>query len=101
MKKLNWDKYRRMQCNIEKGITNTAVSQLLNLHYSQLHSELVSTDEDEGIFNDTFIKLTYKFIPDLDFSEQFRYYFRLLKGAYRRDSKALCISPLKEDKTAD
>ena len=101
MKKLNWDKYRRMQCNIDKGICNKAVSQLLILHYSTLHTELVKADEDEGTFNDTFIKLTYHYSPEGDFVEQFRYYFRLLKGAYSRDSKALCISPLKEDKTAD
>ena len=101
MKTLNWDKFRRLQCNIEKATVNQAVNRLMIQHYSQLHSELVSTDEDEGIFNDTFIKLTYKFIPDLDFSEQFRYYFRLLKGAYSRDNKALQFSPLKEDKTAD
>ena len=70
-------------------------------HYKQLHSALVKSDEDEGIFTDTFLKLTYNFNPEELFAVQFRYYFSLLKGAYSRDNKALQFSPLKEDKTAD
>lgn len=70
-------------------------------HYKQLHSALVKSDEDEGIFTDTFLKLTYNFNPEELFAVQFRYYFSLLKGAYRRDSKASSFLPLDEDKIAE
>ena len=29
----NWDKYRRMQCNIEKAVLNAAVTNLVTKHY--------------------------------------------------------------------
>lgn len=83
----NWDKYKRMQCNIEKAMLNDSVAQLTSQHYQQLYKELVITPEDRDIFNDTFLKLTYKFNPQKDFKDQFRWFFKQLKGAYYRDSK--------------
>ena len=44
-------------------------------------------DTDEDIFNDTYLKLTYNYKPEIDFVNQFIYYFNLLKGAYYRDDK--------------
>lgn len=75
----NWDKYKRMQCNIEKAMLNDSVAQLTSQHYQQLYKELVITPEDRDIFNDTFLKLTYKFNPQKDFKEQFRWFFKQLK----------------------
>ena len=95
--KLNWDKFRRMQCNIDKAVMNQEVNRLMIQHYSQLHSALVRSDEDEGIFTDTYLKLTYNFNPEELFQVQFRYYFSLLKGAYKRDSKAILFLPIKEE----
>lgn len=86
-KNVNWDSFKRQQVNIEKGVSNNKVCQLLNLHYQTLHRKLVITNEDEEIFNDTFIKITYKYNEDEDFVEQYIYYFNLLKGAYKRDNK--------------
>lgn len=83
----NWDSYKRRQVNISKAVDNPAVSQLLNQHYPYLHNLLVRVQGDEDIFNDTYLKLTYKYLPHLDFIEQFKYYFNLLKGAYFRDNK--------------
>lgn len=97
----NWDKYRRMQCNIEKAVINQEVNQQMKKHYSYLHSSLVTAEEDEDIFNDTFLKLTYNYSPEQQFQQQFRYYFNLLKGAYRRDSKAKIILPIKEERISD
>lgn len=79
--------YKRIQINIDKSIPNSEVSRLLQLHYRYLHSHLVKSDWDEGIFNDTYLKLTYNYNPSKDFIEQYIYYFKLLKGAYNRDDK--------------
>lgn len=83
----NWDSYRRMQVNIQKAIPNEVVSQLLTKHYRYLHSLLVKQLADEDIFNDTYLKLTYNYNSKVDFIDQFKYYFSLLKGAYYRDNK--------------
>lgn len=82
-----WSSYKRKQVNIDKAIPNSEVSRLLQLHYKYLHSHLVKSDRDEGIFNDTYLKLTYNYNPSKDFIEQYIYYFKLLKGAYYRDDK--------------
>lgn len=79
--------YQRKQVNINKAIPNSEVNRLLQLHYKYLHSRLVKSDSDEGIFNDTYLKLTYNYNPAKDFIEQYIYYFQLLKGAYYRDDK--------------
>lgn len=79
--------YKRKQVNIDKAVPNSEVSRLLQLHYRYLHSRLVKSDRDEGIFNDTYLKLTYNYNPSKDFIEQYIYYFQLLKGAYYRDDK--------------
>lgn len=83
----NWSSYKRKQVNISKAIFNAVVSQQLTKHYKYLHNLLVVVDTDEDIFNDTYLKLTYNYQPDIDFTEQYIYYFNLLKGAYYRDDK--------------
>ena len=83
----NWSSYKRKQVNISKAISNEAVSQQLEKHYKYLHNLLVVVDTDEDIFNDTYLKLTYNYQPEIDFINQFIYYFNLLKGAYYRDDK--------------
>lgn len=82
-----WSSYKRKQVNIDKATYNSEVSRLLQLHYRYLHSKLVKSEKDEGIFNDTYLKLTYNYNPAKDFIEQYIYYFKLLKGAYYRDDK--------------
>ena len=82
-----YSKYRRKQNNLNKAVMNEEVAQYIQQHYHYLHSLLVRKEEDEATFNDTYLKLTYNFNPDKDFIDQFRYYFKLLKGAYYRDSK--------------
>ena len=84
----NWDKFKRIQCNLEKAILNQAVVNLTMKHYNHLRSILVQTKEDEDVFQDTFLKLTYKYNPDKDFVDQYCWFFNQLKGAYRRDDKA-------------
>lgn len=83
----NWSSYKRKQVNISKAISNDAVSQQINQHYKYLHNLLVLVEGDEDIFNDTYLKLTYNYQPEIDFVKQFIYYFNLLKGAYYRDDK--------------
>ena len=83
----HYDKWRRMQNNIDNAQYNTEVGQLLTKHYKQLHSMLVKSELDEDIFNDTYLKITYNYNPDSDFIQQYQYYFNLLKGAYYRDDK--------------
>ena len=48
---------------------------------------LVKSELDEDVFNDTYLKLTYNYNPEMDFVQQYKYYFNLLKGAYYRDNK--------------
>ena len=59
----NWDDYRRKQVNINRSQLNKEVSVLLTKHYNYLHSKLVKYEEEEDIFNDTYLKLTYKYDP--------------------------------------
>ena len=83
----NWDKYRRMQCNVDKATLNDTVAILTMEHYKQLYNMLVKQPEDRDIFNDTYLKLTYKYNPNKDFIEQFKWIFNQLKGAYYRYAK--------------
>ena len=94
----NWDKFKRMQCNLEKAILNVSLTKLLLQNYHQLCNELVKGGDDMDIFNDTYLKLTYKYNPDKDFKEQFRWLFNQLKGAYFRDDKCNRFYTLEEDK---
>lgn len=82
-----WSSYQRKFVNIQKAVFNDEVNQLLVKHYQYLHSLLVKSEQDEDTFNDTYLKLTYKYDSSKDFVEQFIYYFNLLKGAYLRDDK--------------
>ena len=94
----NWDKYKRMQCNIEKAIINEVIMNLTLKNYNQLQMELVKSPEDWDIFNDTYLKLTYKYNPNKDFKEQFKWLFNQLKGAYYRDDKCNHFYTLEEDR---
>lgn len=94
----NWDKYKRMQCNIEKAIINEVIMNLTLKNYNQLQMELVKSPEDWVIFNDTYLKLTYKYNPNKDFKEQFKWLFNQLKGAYYRDDKCNHFYTLEEDR---
>ena len=60
--------------------------------------ELVKSPEDWDIFNDTYLKLTYKYNPNKDFKVQFKWLFNQLKGAYYRDDKANHFYTLEEDR---
>lgn len=82
-----WSSYQRKFVNIQKAVFNDEVNQLLVKHYQYLHSLLVRSEQDEDTFNDTYLKLTYKYDSSKDFVEQFIYYYNLLKGAYIRDDK--------------
>ena len=94
----NWDKWKRMECNLNKAVMNGQVANLMNENYQQLWNEFVKTPEDQDIFNDAYIKLTYKYVPEQDFVEQFRHIFKQLKGAYYRDDSANHYYQLNEDR---
>lgn len=66
-------------------------------HYQSLYDTLVITPEDEDVFNDTYLKITYKYNPDKDFVEQFKWLFNQLKGAYYRDDKCNRFYQLNEE----
>ena len=93
----NWDKYKRMQCNMQKATYNPDTITLMGQYYQQLYNTLVSTPEDEDVFNDTYLKITYKYNPDKDFVEQFKWLFNQLKGAYYRDDRANHFYQIRED----
>lgn len=94
----NWDKWKRMQCNLNKAVMNAQVANLMNKNYQQLWNEFVKTPEDQDVFNDAYLKLTYKYVPEQDFVEQFRHIFKQLKGAYYRDDSANHYYQLNEDR---
>lgn len=94
----NWDKWKRMQCNLNKAVMNAYVANLMNQNYQQLWNEFVKTPEDQDVFNDAYLKLTYKYVPEQDFVEQFRHIFKQLKGAYYRDDSANHYYQLNEDR---
>ena len=77
---------------------NAAVTSLMITHYKQLSIELVKTPEDGDVFNDTYLKLTYKYNPDKDFREQFRWVFNQLKSAYSRDDRCGHFYHLNEER---
>lgn len=93
----NWDKYKRMQCNMQKATYNPDTITLMGQHYQQLYNTLVSTPEDEDVFNDTYLKITYKYNPEKDFVEQFKWLFNQLKGAYYRDDRANHFYQIREN----
>lgn len=93
----NWDKYKRMQCNMQKATYNPDTITLMGQHYQQLYNTLVNTPEDEDVFNDTYLKITYKYNPEKDFVEQFKWLFNQLKGAYYRDDRANHFYQIRED----
>ena len=41
----------------------------MNKHYKHLHEFLIKGATDEDIFNDIFLKITYKYNPEKDFVE--------------------------------
>lgn len=94
----NWDKWKRMQCNLNKAVMNAQVANLMNQNYQQLWNEFVKTPEDQDVFNDAYLKLTYKYVPEQDFVEQFRHIFKQLKGAYYRDDSANHYYQLNENR---
>lgn len=94
----NWDKWKRMQCNLNKAVMNAQVANLMIQNYQQLWNEFVKTPEDQDVFNDAYLKLTYKYVPEQDFVEQFRHIFKQLKGAYYRDDSANHYYQLNEDR---
>lgn len=83
----NWSKYRRKQNNLQKAEFNQIVNELITKHYRYLHNMLVKSDRDEATFNDTYLKLTFKYVSDRDFIEQFILYFKQLSGEFIRDDK--------------
>lgn len=95
----NWDKYRRKSNNIRNSSFNIEVSELLELHYKYLYGVLVKTDSDKDIFNDTFLKLTYKYNRDKDFIDQYVFWFRRLKGEFFRDDKVTNYQITRLDET--
>ena len=85
----NYDQFRIEQNNLDKSVYNKDVSFLMSKHYYYLHKLLVTKDEYEDIFQDTYLKLTYKYDPEREFVEQFEYHFNLLKGWYYRSGKVM------------
>ena len=82
---------------MQKATYNPDTITLMGQHYQQLYNTLVSTPEDEDVFNDTYLKITYKYNPEKDFVEQFKWLFNQLKGAYYRDDRANHFYQIRED----
>ena len=45
---------------------NEEAMNLVNIHYKYLYSKLVKKEEDQDIFNDTVLSISYKYDPDKD-----------------------------------
>lgn len=93
---LNWDSARRQSANTRKAVYNETVSNLMKKYYNRLHKQLVKSEMDEEYFNDTYLKLTYKY-SGKNFCEEFLYQFSVIRGGCRRDNKAVKYLSINED----
>lgn len=79
MKLYRTTQYRTENYIINKALTNQAVNELMVKHYKEL-ARLIVSKKCEDIFNDTYLLLTVKYQPNLEFVKQFKYhYFYLFK----------------------
>lgn len=88
MKTTNIDSYKRKKNITDKAQYNPVVNQLMEDNYSDLYQLLVKTDNDKGIFQDTFLTLTRTYNPDLAFMNEFARRFRNLKIEYSKKDSA-------------
>lgn len=79
----NWDSYKRKSANLNKAVENN----LLFVELIKIYNVLIKNFKCIDIFNDTVIKLTYKYNPNIPLYEQFSFYYNQLKGEYFRDNK--------------
>ena len=81
------DTYKRQQAIIDRATENQQVNQLLVNNYKDLYKQLVKTDSDIEIFQDTYLNLTRTFQPSLDFNNEFCRQFRMIKTRYQLTDK--------------
>ena len=86
-KKVEW-RTRNISNLIKKSKENPAVMELIGKHYEYLRKRCIWVDEDEDTFNDTVLKITYNYNPEIDFAQQFIHQFNLEKR-YKYDEKKL------------
>jgi hypothetical protein len=86
---IDYDKtYMRSQRNLENAVCNESCNDLMNRCYSRLHEELVTTEFDESVFSDTFLKLTSTckdITTESKFIKAFKSEFKNRKVCYSRD----------------
>ena len=90
-RKRNWDEYKRKSHNIDKGKENKDVNLLMCEYYDVLHNQLIKCADDYDVFNDTFLKMSYRY-DGYNFCDSFIYFFGMLKGAYKRDKSTIIYS---------
>ena len=72
---------------IKRSQINEEAMRLLNQNYNFLYNELVKTENDKDIFNDTVLSISYKYNPDKDFNEQFIFHFKSNNVAFIQQNK--------------
>ena len=66
---------------------NEEAMNLVNIHYKYLYSKLVKKEEDQDIFNDTVLSISYKYDPDKDCINQFIFHFKSNQGGLVQENK--------------
>ena len=66
---------------------NEEAMRLLNQNYNFLYNELVKTDNDRDLFNDTVLSISYKYNPDNEFNEQFIFHFKSNQVGLTQENK--------------
>ena len=81
------DRFKRQQALINSATENQTVSQLMQVYYKDLYQQLVKTELDQEIFQDTFLNLTSSYKPTVAFKEQFCRLFGIIKMRYKLTDK--------------
>ena len=72
---------------IKRSQINEEAMRLLNQNYNFLYNELVKTDNDRDLFNDTVLSISYKYNPDNEFNEQFIFHFKSNQVGLTQENK--------------
>ena len=72
---------------IKRSQINEEAMRLLNQNYNFLYNELVKTENDQDLFNDTVLSISYKYNPDNEFNEQFIFHFKSNQVGLTQENK--------------
>ena len=82
-KLIKWDKYKRVEASLKKAQVNDELKD----QFKQYKKIIMDVCKDKEMVNNTYIRLTYEFNPNLDFMTQFMGLYRKLKAIAKIDQR--------------